>query len=97
MPDPTAAQLVRMKYIDAIMITRGAINRDQIQKTFSVNSPTASRDMGRYLDAGGKIDYTPQRRQYERRYHFSSLYFKTPEEAEEWLKSLYTVYGIFTI
>jgi hypothetical protein len=97
MKDPTASQLVRLKFIEARIIERGSINRADIERVFKVNTPTASRDFKRYLDSGGHISFVPQRSQYERRRYFAALYFKTGEEASEWLFALNTVYGIFTL
>lgn len=95
--EPTAAQLVRLKFIDARLIQRGSINRSDIQRVFKVNSPTASRDFKRYLDGGGNATFSPNRGQYERTRHFASMYFDTEEKASEWLTALNTVYGIFTL
>lgn len=91
------AQQIRLKFIDAHIIERGTLSRQNITDMFCINTPTASRDLARYLEIGGKITFHPQRRQYERDYHFKSLYFTTPEKAAEFMAALRTVYGIISL
>jgi len=97
MSESTKSQIIRQKFIDATFSTRGTAIRADVQDMFGVSAPTATRDFTRYLDDGGNAQFIYQRGQYERDYHFKSLYFKSAEEATRFLDSLRHVYGMHTI
>lgn len=97
MPEINKTQRVRLKFIDAKLILRNAVGRHDLKVVFGVENPTASRDFARYLEAGGKAEFIPQRRQYERQRHFTSLYFENEQQARKWLDSVYDTFAVITL
>lgn len=47
--------LLRLRFIEAILITHGCINRQLIIGMFGVNEPTASRDLRAYRERNGGV------------------------------------------
>ena len=65
MADLTHAQLTRMIWIDALLVSRGTIRRADIQAAFGLSEPQAAVDLRQYrLINPGRIEHDRKRRIY---------------------------------
>lgn len=66
MPKPNAAQMTRLRFIDAMLAYHGHVQREHICDFHGISVPQASKDLGDYQqEFPGNMVYNASNRRYE--------------------------------
>lgn len=91
-----------MKYIESLVILRGAVSRKRVSAVFGVADACVTRDILRYSQAApGRIKYNHYVKEHQVMTDFKPHYFNHDrdwiEQAKEFQEAVHTAFGVITI
>lgn len=84
-------QLIRLRFIEAMLVMTNNVNRMDISDQFDVAAACATRDLRRYKELNPGIEYCPSRRAYCKTTEFRVVKGLVMVKYQDFLKALTVV------